>query len=454
MAEKTGDQIGQWTLQGQLGEGGNAVVWRATDTTGREAALKVLKARRTSTESYRRFIREIAFHVEHPRLTGVLPVIDAHLPTAPDRDDPPWLAMPVATPMAKALAVRPLEDVVGAISTVAAALAALEEEHNIGHRDIKPGNLYELDGEWFVGDFGLITDPDADTITNNGRQMGPAHFSAWEMIDHPATADPHPADVFSIGKTLWVLATEQNWPPLGHQQPGSDFAIASFRPHRNAARLDELIERTTRDLPADRPTKRQVAVDLEVWLKMPATAQSLDLSGRRTLIRAKLSRVFTDRERDERLREAEQALIRRLGELTAPLNTTLKENFPAVQIDISNDELTQNTVRSHLEMGGQAELLHRWQRCTLVAARAWPGEPALWMSRSIELFKDGRVAFAWLIHVSPQDVMGGVSYSQGLVEAAPADAVEGAAMIERQFQSMAAALDEGIDAYLGALPDS
>jgi hypothetical protein len=50
--------------------------------------------------------------------------------------------------------------------------------------------------------------------------------------------------------------------------------------------------------------------------------------------------------------------------------------------------------------------------------------------------------------------MGGVSYSQGLVEAAPADAVEGAAMIERQFQSMAAALDEGIDAYLGALPDS
>jgi len=54
---------------------------------------------------------------------------------------------------------RPLEDVVGAISTVAAALAALEEEHNIGHRDIKPGNLYELDGEWFVGDFGLITDP-------------------------------------------------------------------------------------------------------------------------------------------------------------------------------------------------------------------------------------------------------------------------------------------------------
>ena len=346
--------------------------------------------------------------------------------------------------MAEALAGRPLEDVVEAISHVAAALAGLEDEHNIGHRDVKPGDLYELDGKWFVGDFGLITDPDADTITNNGRQMGPAHFSAWEMIDHPATADPHPAAVFSLGKTLWVLATEQNWPPLGHQLPGSDFAIARFRPYRNAGRLDELVERSTRDLPADRPTKRQIAVDLEAWLKMPATDQSLDLSGRRSLIRSKLAWVFTDRERAERLRDAEQALIRRLGELTAPLNATLKENFPAVQVDISNDELTQNTVRSNLEMGGQAELLHRWRRCTLVAAREWPGEPALWMSRSIELFKDGRVAFAWLIHVSPQGVMGGVSYSRGLREAAPADALEGAEMIERQFQGMAAALDEGI----------
>lgn len=87
MAEKAGDQIGPWALQERLGEGGNAVVWRATDAAGREAALKVLKARRTSSESYQRFIREIAFHVEHPGLTGVLPVIDAYLPAAPDRDD-------------------------------------------------------------------------------------------------------------------------------------------------------------------------------------------------------------------------------------------------------------------------------------------------------------------------------------------------------------------------------
>ena len=117
--------------------------------------------------------------------------------------------MPVATPIAQSLGGRPLADVVEAVATIADTLARLQADFDIAHRDIKPGNLYELDGVWLIGDFGLIALPDAETLTHDGRQVGPAHYTAYEMFLSPTTAQPHPADVYSLGKTLWVLATGQ-----------------------------------------------------------------------------------------------------------------------------------------------------------------------------------------------------------------------------------------------------
>ncbi len=37
-----------------------------------------------------------------------------------------------------------------------------------------------------------------------GRPLGPAHYMAYEMILNPASADPHPADVYSLGKPMGV----------------------------------------------------------------------------------------------------------------------------------------------------------------------------------------------------------------------------------------------------------
>jgi hypothetical protein len=38
------------------------------------------------------------------------------------------------------------------------------------------GNLYELDGAWLIGDFGLIAVPEASGLTVDGRQVRP---TAW-----------------------------------------------------------------------------------------------------------------------------------------------------------------------------------------------------------------------------------------------------------------------------------
>lgn len=111
---------------------------------------------------------------------------------------------------------RALEEVVSAIHEIAVTLAALAGE-SIGHRDIKPRNLYWHNGRAVVGDFGLADFPGKDSITVEGRKLGPQYYIAPEMLSDAARASPHPADVYSVAKTLWVLATGQNYPPPGEQ---------------------------------------------------------------------------------------------------------------------------------------------------------------------------------------------------------------------------------------------
>lgn len=77
---------------------------------------------------------------------------------------------------------------------------------------------------------------------------------AYEMILNPATADSKPGDVYSLGKTLWCLATDVNWPPLGHQPAGTQgYSIGDLRPHGGARELDGLVDRMTRLDPVHDP---------------------------------------------------------------------------------------------------------------------------------------------------------------------------------------------------------
>jgi serine/threonine protein kinase len=281
MTHFEGQTIGPWTLYETLGRGGNATVWKATrPELEKPVALKLINTTKVEKEPYQRFVREIGFLREHQNVSGVLPLLDAHLPDQPARANQPWLAMPIAVPIATALGGRPLADVVKAMAAIA-------------HRDIKPGNLYELDGEWLIGDFGLVALPDADTLTAEGRQVGPAHYTAYEMILNPATADPHPADVYSLGKTLWVLATGQAWPPEGHQPVGQRrFEIGDFRPHPRANALDQEVDLMTRLHPEERPSKEQVARDLAKWHELSSEPVPFDVSDARTRVRAKLEKAI------------------------------------------------------------------------------------------------------------------------------------------------------------------
>ena len=71
--------------------------------------------------------------------------------------------------------------------------------------------------------------PGAEILTEPDRIVGPANFVAYEMMTSADSADPYRADVYSLAKTLWVLATGQLGLLPGHQ-PGTNHlqAIGAF----------------------------------------------------------------------------------------------------------------------------------------------------------------------------------------------------------------------------------
>jgi serine/threonine protein kinase len=90
------------------------------------------------------------------------------------------------------------------------AAEALDHAHQLGivHRDIKPSNLLlDIRGSLWITDFGLArfgTDP---SLTTTGELLGTLRYMSPEQaVGKPALVD-HRADIYSLGATLYELAT-------------------------------------------------------------------------------------------------------------------------------------------------------------------------------------------------------------------------------------------------------
>lgn len=449
----TSRQVGPWILGERLGRGGNATVWAATcpgnDTL---VALKVINATKVEREPYQRFVREISFLRKHQSVEGLLPIVDAHLPETPTKKDQPWLAMPIATPIGKALRDRPLNHVVEAVAAFADTLWRLQRDFDIAHRDIKPGNLYELDGAWLIGDFGLVALPDTTGLTAEGKPLGPAHYTAYEMIRDPSTADPHPADVYSLGKTLWVLATDQRFPPEGHQPAGTrGFEIGDFRPHVFADALDQEIDLMTRVHPEERPSKEQAARDLTAWQQLAGQPVALDVSEARSRLRAKLGTAIAQQDTQAKRKELALAAVRRLQELTTPLNEALKNLSARTEIDSATDKMTTNLLTSRGGFGSP-QVEFRWHRCTIVAPVDRPVSMTLRMGRSLELLDDGSLILHLMVHVGPDGVMATNYDWHPSICSAPVGTVEAERMLQDGVRELTDALRDGIRVFVDQLP--
>ncbi len=317
MSDSTGPElprlVGPWQLAEKLGKGGNATVYRASRDDGRSfVALKVVRAKKPNSERFKRFLSEVSILARLNGRPGILPMLDH---STEEGADEAWMAMPIATPIADALRDGfVLDEVIAAAAEIARTLATLHDE-GISHRDIKPQNLYRLDRKYVIGDFGLVDFPEKESLTAEGRKLGPQNFLAPEMLSSSEMSHGKSADVYSLAKTLWVLVADQRWPPPGELRldtPG--MRMTDLFDHPRLGLLDPLVARATRHAPEDRPTMRDFAMELEAWLAPPvALGAEPDLVNLAARLRVATGDAFRSDDQHKELRGKSIALTRKFA---------------------------------------------------------------------------------------------------------------------------------------------
>ncbi|WAL71582.1 protein kinase [Kitasatospora sp. YST-16] len=243
---------------------------RVADRSGCEGVLKL--PRKDDEVTVRRF-REEARRMQaltEAGKAGILPVLDIDLGS-----EPGWFVMPTARMLSDVLRERNedgapnLWDVVAAVAEIASILARLAEQR-IAHRDIKPPNLFWLGDKPVVGDFGIAAWPDRPGLTLTGENVGPMYFIAPEMRQRRKFSRDFPADVWSLTKTLFVLARGLRYPPEGtHYVQGPEFDLWN-RGGPAAIDLARILEATTAYRPHERLTMAEFTNELNTWLRQHA----------------------------------------------------------------------------------------------------------------------------------------------------------------------------------------
>jgi serine/threonine protein kinase len=186
-----GDVVGErYRIAGVVGRGGFGAVYRAIQTdSGAEVALKVLlKNFNSSQVDAKRFAREAAL-VQKLRHPNVVELLDF----GTTAEGLSYIAFELlkGSSLSKALKTGGALPLYRAAQITRDILSALAAAHAMGiiHRDVKPGNVFLLEGseEAKVLDFGIakaVTGEEAaDTqLTEAGQMIGTPHYMAPEQV--------------------------------------------------------------------------------------------------------------------------------------------------------------------------------------------------------------------------------------------------------------------------------
>lgn len=207
-------QVGQYTLEEQIGKGGMGEVYRARHALlRRSTAVKLLRAAPTGGDRIERFEREVQLtsQLRHPNTVAIYDyghTLDGVFYYAMEFLDGIDLdeLVEVAGPQPPERVARILHQVCG----------ALQEAHTAGliHRDVKPANIFLCekhgDYDWAkVVDFGLVkeVEPGAGpAITRAQTLVGTPLFMAPESILAPNDVDAK-ADIYALGGVAYYLLT-------------------------------------------------------------------------------------------------------------------------------------------------------------------------------------------------------------------------------------------------------
>ncbi len=208
MAITPGQTIGQYTIQGKLGEGGMGAVYKADQPSiHRSVALKVLSASvANDPDALDRFKREVDIiaELEHPY---ILPVYDFG-----QVDDNPFIVMRYmgGGSLYHRLRDRNLSqpELLRVLRQVAEALD-YAHARDVVHRDLKPGNvLLDESGNACLADFGLAkTMAGSRDLTATGSILGtPAYMSPEQARGDKLDAR---SDIYSFAVVVYEALSGQ-----------------------------------------------------------------------------------------------------------------------------------------------------------------------------------------------------------------------------------------------------
>jgi serine/threonine-protein kinase len=206
----TGETVGAYTLEREIGQGGMGSVWLARRTDGRyeaRVAIKFLQAGLFGGGAPGRFAREgsILARLDHPHIARLLDagLVDGHRPylVLEYIDGAPIDVYCREHRLGVAARLRLFLDVLAAVSHAHTRL--------ILHRDLKPSNiLVTADGQAKLLDFGvakLLDDAASAELTQAAGAAYTPLYAAPEQVQQGEVTTA--TDVYSLGVLLYLLLT-------------------------------------------------------------------------------------------------------------------------------------------------------------------------------------------------------------------------------------------------------
>ncbi|MFI5641562.1 serine/threonine-protein kinase [Streptomyces goshikiensis] len=259
-----GKRIAGYQVESEIGRGGMAVVYRARDLNlDRTVALKLLASELARNDTFRKrfaFESKVAAAIDHPH---IVPVFEAG-----EAEGLLYIAMRyVPGQDLRALLDRtgpmPLPAAVRIAGQVASALDAAHD-HDLVHRDVKPGNILVARGtdsehpeHVYLTDFGLTKKSLSLTgFTSVGQFVGTLDYVAPEQIAGKPVDGR--CDVYSLGCVVYEMLAggppferEDDMALLWAHQYDPAPPLSSRRPEVPAA-VDEVLAKALAKSPDDR----------------------------------------------------------------------------------------------------------------------------------------------------------------------------------------------------------
>lgn len=208
----------RYEVEAEVASGGMATVFRALDRSlGRVVAVKVLRPDMATATGEARFLREARTMASfsHPN------VVSIH--DADQRDGLSYYVMDLVEggTLAQRLEQGPLSGR-DAFRLGRGLLRALGQMHEAGivHRDVKPSNVFFVDGRALLADFGIVhvEEPADESLTTEGSGPGtPAYMSPEQA--RGGQVSPR-SDLYSAGLVLYEAISGRRWPVAAPPETG------------------------------------------------------------------------------------------------------------------------------------------------------------------------------------------------------------------------------------------